>query len=88
MWSGEDNREAIRSDDTQGKIWAIGEKSISWRSPQQLWVGGLAQDYHPIAMNLPKVDEISRIDANRSSEPSTVAQHASAVITASQTQVQ
>jgi hypothetical protein len=32
-WSNEDNGEAIRRDDPQREIWAIGDETISWHSP-------------------------------------------------------
>ncbi len=63
--SGEDNREAIRSDDRQREMCAIGDEAVSWCPPHQLRVIGLGQDNDPIAMNLPEAYEIAGIDPKR-----------------------
>jgi hypothetical protein len=86
--SGEDNREAIRRDDRQREIGAVGDQAISWCSPHQLRVVGLGQDDDTIAMNLPEGDEIVGIDPDSLAEPCTIRQYACAVIAASETQVQ
>ena len=86
--SSKDNGEAIRSDDRQGELRAVGDKAISWHALYQSWVSGRGQDDDPIAMNLPKRHEIMKIDADRSTKSCTVHVHARTFIAAPQTQVQ
>jgi hypothetical protein len=86
--SDQDNWEAIRRDDGQGEMRAIGDEAISWRSPHELRVTSLSHDDDPIAMHLPQGYQITGIDANRPTEPGTVPLDARAIIAAAETQVQ
>jgi hypothetical protein len=83
--SGEDNREAIRSDDRQREMGAIADEAVSWCSPHQLRLIGLGQDDDPIAMNLPEGHEIVEIDPDRPAELRSIRFDARAVIAAPET---
>jgi hypothetical protein len=82
-WSGEDDGEAIRSDNRQGKMGTIGDQAISRRSSHPLGIIGLAQDDDSIAMNLPQRHKVTGIDADCPTEPGPIPLDTRAVITAS-----
>src|SRR5262245_6606456 len=86
--SDQDNWEAIRRDNGQGEIRAIGDEAISWRSPHEIRVTSPIQDDDLTAMHLPQGYQIAGIDADRPTEPGTVLLDARAIIAAAETQVQ
>ena len=71
--NGENDGEAIRRDHRQRKMGTIGDEAISWRSPHQLRIIGLAQDNDTIAMNLPQCHELTEVDTDGPTEPGSVA---------------
>jgi hypothetical protein len=87
-WSGEDDGEAIRRENRQGKMGLIGDQAISRRSSHPLGISGLAQDDDPIAMDLPQRYEITRIDADCPTEAGPIRVDTRAVVAASEAQVQ
>jgi hypothetical protein len=83
----EDNGEAIRRDDGQGQMRAIGDQTIPWRAPHQRGVIRLGQDNDPIAMHLPECQQIVRIEADCLTESNTVAEDPGAVVAAPEPQI-